>query len=290
MNNYIIINNNETIGDSLSSVNLNYLNLELDTLSVMTSSTNYWSKLYDYCTTFSYFIKSASDFFNQISPYISNAASLVERNSSNWIKPITIFYPSLFPSNSSNVEIQNVLLNWIQTTFPVFPTQELLFTDLNTGNTEYIKKQSPAYLEGQKLIVYAYTWTSTPEVVSIQNLQDYTQCETETKSAYLECSSRWYGGTYCGTGTWADCGGAQTTCNKEVNVTCEYNSPPYEDFYSVSNSFKYKKTTINTKQNYAKSYIRATVETYHVDRYEDSIQALVFTIQNCNWVYERNIS
>lgn len=303
MNNTILIDKNETIGDSLSSINLNFLNLEKETLSISYSAQNYWNKVYEYYVTFGSYIKEITTLYQNVSAQLSNNATLVERNSAAWIKPITIFYPSIFDTQKTNTEIQDILLKWVKNNFPVFPTDQVLYTNLNTGNVEFIKNKNPAYVENQKLIVYTYTWFSTPEVLDIQNLSDYTTCSTQDAEAYLECSSRWYGGTYCGTNTWVPCDSqTEFVCYKPFKLSCNFTSPPYEDNQTFSKTIDFRKNILFfsriANRNYrdvavqrktSKSFIRASIETYHVDRYEDSVKALVFTIKDCNWVYERSI-
>jgi hypothetical protein len=268
---YTTILTSQTIGDSLSSVNLNYITLEQETLNLQLTSTALWQFMQQYYIEFGSVIKDAVNTVNSISSSLNTTVTVVQNNSAGWIKPISIIYPSIFYSGESQSTILQVISSWVNQyySYSIFSENSI----------------QPNYVQSQKLIVYAHTsninnncflYTNTPTVSSyntsygIQSvLQDQTICYTQNEKISLNCIICYSGGTYCDVDTWFDCNGNCTSCSVPGELDCYYNSP-----------------YINTVAQQGTGYIKATTNTYYNDINESvNINAFVFSVQNCNWVY-----
>jgi hypothetical protein len=261
MNTYKIINPSVTIGDSLSSININYLNLEMDFFTKKLSADELWSVMSDYYLSFAPFIKSAVTISQKNSAVFLSSSTTVESNSAGWIKPITIFYPSLFPSSTQPSTILTTLSSWVNAYFP---------TINSTTN-------APNYVENQIAIIYAHSWQYGLAINENQYIRDSTVCNTNDRRVCAYCTDRYFGGTWCGTNSWADCGGRGNSCQQCGNLDCYYNSPPY--------------LRIGSNNNTALGFISANVNMMFRDRNEsNNINAIVFRIKNCIWRFDRNIT
>jgi hypothetical protein len=261
MNKYITISPSTTIGDSLSSVNINYSNLESDFLTEKLNADKFWSVMSDYYLSFSPFIKSAVTISQKNSAIFLSSSTTVETNSAGWIKPITIFYPSLFPSSTQPSTILSTLSSWINVYFPAVNS---------TTN-------SPNYIENQIAIINAHTWQYELSINENQYIKDATVCSTSDKTICAYCMDRYYGGTWCGTNSWSDCGGRGSSCQQCASLHCYYNSPPY--------------SSMTSNGNVALGFISANVKMTFKDRNEsNNITAIVFKIKNCTWCFDRNIT
>jgi hypothetical protein len=245
----------DSIGDSLSSINLNYLNLEVSTLNIQASSDSLWTPMFNYFLTYGDFLKETSTIAMQYSAVISQATTQIQSNSASWCKPISIFYPSIFPASSAVNDISNVLTSWINTYFPI---------TLSGTNI-------PNYIENQIAVIYSHTWQLGSYLDETQIIQDQTICSTQPKSTCATCTDYYSGGEWCGTDTWTTCSGVvqYTSCG---TADCGYSSPPFEP--------------ITHQTAYGK--IKASVEFKFQDRNECSpILAFVFRINNCEWVFDK---
>jgi hypothetical protein len=222
---YYTINPQDTIGNSLSSVNINYYNLELDTFTVKTSADKLWTPMLEYYLTFNKFLKDTTSIVQRNSSLLISTATTVESNSSGWIKPITIFYPSLFPSNYPTNSIVETISSWVESYFPVInPTKYVI--DDTTGNTIEIPPTKTNYVENQMAIIYAHTWQYGTSISENQFILDYTLCTTADKTICSYCTDRYYGYVYCSNGNF-NCGGQAFSCQKCQTLSCYYKTPPY---------------------------------------------------------------
>jgi hypothetical protein len=261
MNTYKLINSSTTIGDSLSSININYLNLETDFFVEKLSADNLWSVMSNYYQTYSPFLKGALTMAQKTSAVVLNTCTVVENNSAGWVKPITIFYPSLFPSSTQPSTILSTLSSWVNSYFPT--------TDVTTN--------TPNYIENQIAVIYAHSWQYGLSINENQYLRDSTACSTANKRVCAYCKDVYYGGTWCGTNSWADCGGRASTCQNCQDLTCYYKTGPY--------------VRMDNTGNVAQGFISANVNMSFQDRNELSkITAVVFKVKNCSWRFDRNIS
>jgi hypothetical protein len=266
---YKSILSSDSIGDSLSYINQNYANLEAQTLTAIASANTLWTFVQDYYTAIVPLIRDAITSVGSLTASIQSATTTVQQNSAGWLTPITIFYPTIFPSASSNLAIVNTVSAWVNNNFPVYSDSSI--------NSNFI--------ENQELIAYSHVWAYSPNGIS-ENviLTDSTQCSTQGENICGTCKVKYSGGAYWGGGNnWFSCEGYVASCSVCDTLICNYNSPPYTNI--VNDSIAVDGGTINT--SVATGYIQANVNMSFQDIFEvQTINSFVFKIQNCLWVYQ----
>lgn len=313
------INSENSIGNSVSSININYSNLEYKTLLVKLSAEKYWYPMFNYYQAFSKFLKEATTISQNYSASFINTSTIIEKNSSAWIKPITIFYPSIIPNILQINTSLDILLDWIKLYFP----------------EKSIEENIPNYVENQTLIVYAHTWAYGSAISENTFLSDYTLCQTSDKEVCAHCVDRFSGYVGCNNGG-LNCNGRSTSCQKCNTLRCSYSAPPYNS-YVPPTTWVYKDivhygtrpvtiqvptwVSLGRKRGQALRYvpqvvqkpirwitktlvptvprptnkssygsITANVEMTFQDRNElDNIKAAVFKIKNCEWIFDKLI-
>lgn len=306
------INPENSIGNSVSSININYSNLEYKTLSVKSSAEKYWYPMFNYYQAFSKFLKEATTISQNYSASFINTSTIVETNSSAWIKPITIFYPSIIPDILQINSLIDILLEWTKTYFPEKSSEE----------------DKPNYVEGQTLIVYTHTWSYGSAISENAFLSDYTLCQTSDRQVCAHCIDYFSGYVWCN-GPGLHCDGRTSSCQKCDTLRCFYSAPPYNSYVppsdwmyidvirtsliptlligvfrapfirffpqSVFKVIRFLTRTLvprNPRPTNKSSYgsITANVEMTFQDRNElDKIKAAVFKIKNCEWVFDKLI-
>jgi hypothetical protein len=252
------IQSNTTIGDSLSSMNSNYAVLETWVNNIQLSATNLWIPLTEFYNAYSAFFKSANTTSQQYSASWVSMSTTVETNSAKWIKPITIFYPQIFPYPFTNNNT-NTVYNWLTNNFPV------------SGTTV----TKPSYVENQQIIIYAHTYTQNVQPDTVYNLMDMAQCSTYDGNICAYCTTSYYGYVYCSNGDFS-CGGS-SSCSQCATVNCYYTGYPYVNLTNRGRS--------------AQSYISAAVTMGFSERQEvKQIKAISYKVKNCNWVFDKFIN
>ena len=311
MNNIIYIQSTSSIGDSLSSINLNYETLDLLTKEISQRANDYLTPVVNYYKDFKKTLKEITTISQTYSSILFNACTIVETNSAGWLKPITIFFPSIFNIDISKNDIVNSLQTWASNYFP-----EITLKDGMSINN---------YVENQKLIVYAHRWEYGTYINENQLLTDYTLCQTASKAITINCKNFYTGFVYCSNGNF-NCVGSSSSCTQSKNVKCSYDLPPYvrtqpqlsltlnapsnvstesiptwtETAFNIVSKFKkilYKtiswtpantNTPIASTTETAYGYIKANVEMFFQDRNEvEDLIAVVFSIKGCAWKFER---
>jgi hypothetical protein len=312
-----------SIGNTLSTVNTNYLNLETEVLSIQSDIENYWNPIKNYYLNFGDFLNQTTTIAQTYSAVINNTCTTVQANSSSWIKPITIFYPSIFPDYLTSDLILDTLENWIPT---YFPESSLIYNE-NTNTEDAV----PNYVEGQQLIIHAHRWGYGTSISENTFLNDYTLCQTADKTICVTCTNYYSGYVHCSNGDF-NCNGQSNSCQQCSTVRCSFLSPPYNsyvpppvrtlqsvDHYSTvrertvtpvysrrgNKIISYIKKTIakairwtttqwvvtaNPSPNGHNSYgsISANVEMTFQDRSENpDIISIVFKIKNCAWTFDK---
>jgi hypothetical protein len=271
----------DTIGNSLSSINNNYLTLEKETLNLKLTADNVWSFMQQYYIEYGPIIKDAINTVGVIAPNLSQATTLVETNSAGWLKPITIFYPTIFPSSYDNQTIVDTVSAWIQQYFPVIP-EPTYVTNPITGGIDIIIASKPTYVENQKMIVYTHTWNINSNISATTVLTDATTCSSKSQLICATCKICYFGGTYCNFNTWVDCGGNCTDCSKCEELKCYYTAPAFTPLYSVGTSTDFI--------SYAKGQISAAINIQYQDVGElQTINSFVFSVKDCNWILEKSL-
>lgn len=314
-----LIDSKDTIGNSLSTVNINYSSIDYTIDLVKQRASKYWIPMYNYYLSFRNFLKNATTIAQTISSTLDSVSTTVELNSSAWIKPIVIFYPTIFPPTYTEDIIQMMLTDWLNHKFP-------------------ISQNKDGFVEGQKAMIYAHSWKLGDIIHQTSTILDYTECKTGYITATVLCKQTLKGVTYCSIDTEIKCEGIKLSCNKSATVRCHYSSPIYSTdlptvdvieipnaiysnpisnatteldrngyfsiqerideikrgnkLYSESNMKLFKASSQNGLSDYtppsteAYGAISATVEVNYEGRQENRyITCAVFVIKNCKWEF-----
>jgi hypothetical protein len=228
MNGLYTIKTQDTIGNSLSSININYYNLELATLALKASAEKLWNPMLNYYLDFNKFLKETTSICQKNSSILISMATTVENNSAGWIKPITIFYPSLFPYNYPPDTIVASVSSWLISYLPVIDPVKYII-DETTGNNIPVFPSSTNYIEGQTAIIYTHKWLYGNSISENSYINDVTLCSTQDKGICTYCIDRYYGYVYCSNGNF-NCVGHSTSCQKCGTLHCYYQQPPYANY------------------------------------------------------------
>jgi hypothetical protein len=224
----------ETIGDSLSTVNQNYLNLDKRTTSISLSTEQNWLPLISLYENNKKTWGEVITLVHQYSARWLNATTTVETLSAHWNTPISIFYPEIFPSPFSPDNLLSVT-NFVRTHFPI---EDPTFIELPIVLPDSIQpitprpqnyNPKPNYIEGQTLIIYSYTHTLLEDVINYNaTLSDFTICATNPRTVSLKCVNTYTGWAPCNSGPFY-CRTVSNGCWTSRNVNCRYDGSPYEN-------------------------------------------------------------
>lgn len=105
----------ENMGDSLSSINYNFRQLDIQMCNYESDILNKWGP------TYTYFVENSANIISALSTFESNSAcwadatTVVNELSSSFLKPITLVYPYPFTGNTDIATIRA----WLNENFPV---------------------------------------------------------------------------------------------------------------------------------------------------------------------------
>lgn len=187
--------------------------------------------------------------------------TITKANSSAWLQPLSIFYPTIFeePFSDNNIE---TIQNWLSKFFPIKNEDGTL-----------------NYVEGQKFIVNCYTRDNLVTLDVIDQPSSYCNCETQSGLISLHCRTIITGG-------WIHCKNASFNCNMtrnchpSKNVDCWYESP-----YIRRNNLPINPNDPVTAKQRARSRIQANIRMSYSETKEVGVKTLIYTVLNCNWVY-----
>lgn len=313
------ISSEDSIGNSLSSVNLNYSQLERETLQLMISAEKYWYPMQDYYLSFQKFLKDTTTIAQTYSASWIGTATLVREYSATWIKPITIFYPSVV---SKDTEIQDILDNFLKWIYIYFPPY---FKKTDNSSLSAICKSCDVVVDVPSIsgiglkTAQQYEAPTVGDPIFVDLPASVTQSSIPSSLSAVDLTTRpnyvenqiliiylhtWqYGPSIKEIRTLED----KTLCvtqNKEVSVTCTdcysgYVQCDNGDFSCGGcrscvqtrtldcyyNSPPYELLSYN-KQAYGA--IRASIDIQFQDRNElEKIKGLVYKIVNCEWVFDK---
>lgn len=245
------ITTGDSIGNSLSSINQNYLILDNLLTNIQLSATNYWIPVADYYDQRKDYLKTAARKIKDNFPLWQIASTNFESNSARWITPIITWYPCIVEYNLSRQrpdQIQQLMKNWLNFFHPIF-----------TRNSPI-----PNYLDGQKMIVYCFNYEQDIPTAQTYQLSDTTTCVTNNTTVCAYCARCYTGGRGpCG----ISCSGC-TYCSSCITQSCY--------FYTGQPSTKTKKSTI-----------QANLNIKYMNKYESvNLNAYVFKVFNCEWTFE----
>lgn len=249
------LNHNDCIGNSLSSININFNELEYWTNNILLSSDRYYKPLVDFYDFYSNFWKSSINFANSINAAerLTSFSTTVETNSAKFIKPIVIIYPEVFQFNTQNIQTYtNVVTTWFNQKYPV--------KDTNTLKTNFVENS----------VAYVYIMFYNEEVRidrTGDNKLKKTEavgCVTNDVSVTVTCSVTYSGNVSCGR-SGNVCGAIAGTCGDTKKATCSYAGG--------------SKTETRTG--------RLNIDQYFKDRSEnDNMYTLVMKVKDCEWVLQ----
>lgn len=244
-----------SIGNSLSSVNENYLNLDKWTTDISLSAQQLWEPLLSFYNANKTEWEQVVSLTQQYSAKWLNTTTIVENNSAKWTQPISIFYPEIFPNPFTSENLLSAT-NFLNTTFPV-------------GDPKKVNK--PNYIEGQTFIIYCYTYTLNQNVINSQTtLRDSTICSTNPRDVCLTCTNIYTGVAPCNGGNFY-CSTGPNSCVRCASIGCRYTNPPYSGSGSS-----------------VSAAIQANVYTQYSERFENTnVTAIMFIVQNCEWRFLR---
>lgn len=280
------------IGDSLSAVNLNYLNLSNWVNDIQNDYQNNLKPVIDYYNQNIEKLTNIISIVNEFGYNWFDFQNTVQSNSSKWLQPITVFYPNILPYSTQNSYI-NEITNWVNATYPV---------NLN-------------YVENQKIIVHVYNNQSSTWLEE-DLITDYTICQTSDVGVCVTCNTVAYGPDISCASSSHPCPDTWS-CSTCKSFDCYYVSPPYiplEESFLATTDLKYippdqgykngiydPKKAIPTddklqqiwvsnitvlSSHIAKGQIQADVNMNWIDIWEsDTISTYVFVVNNCQWVF-----
>ena len=242
----------DCIGNSLSSLNINFQKVDTFLYYMNLSAYQLFLPLMDFWGLHKDSLNSLITTVQQNSAKWESLVSLVSLNSAKWITPIVYIHPIIqeFPISANSL---NYVVSAFKNLYPILPPV--------SGN--------PHFIENQKAILYYYTYT-TKDLIYDNFIRDssYAYCVSEgVKTASIWCQDS-SGGTAACMGSQQSCNGCAQGCSVSVTVACNYP----ETGTSTTNRF-----------------IRAKIYNIFSDRYEKELKSLVYTVKNCEWVFERNL-
>lgn len=250
------------IGNSLSSVNISYKNLELWTNNIAFSTTNYFNPLLNFYSYYGDFWKNSIDYaFSIDAPArLSSFRTTVQSNSSSWIKSITYFYPEVFRFDP--LTINNYITsatNWFKNKFPIYDPS-LSFPET--------KKISPNFVEGTKATIYFITYDINVKINQTSQYIKTANCSTRDRSATINCNIIWKNNVSC-YGSGNICPRFNGSYAKTYSATCNY-------------------------ENGTKSIVRkgiVNIDREFIDRSEKpDFGAIVLQVVNCQWQFVKLLS
>jgi hypothetical protein len=299
MINFTHINASSNIGDSLATINDNYKNLDIWTNNIQASAQYLWQPMLDL------YLNHQVDWSESVTLIQTNSAkwidvsTTVEYCSARWIKPLTLFYPYIYKSDTTVSSIKSTIDTWLNQNFPV--------------TVEYLSR--PNYIENQVAIVYNYHYYIAKTINETATLIDQTQCQTRDYVAMATCKTFLLGTAFCSNGDMT-CDGQVLDCSNSQYVECYYNPPPAGP-YILPGTLKSKIVYVEQEplkqidedgnvtttpvdpiaveefgidNSSGTGYINANVRFQFTDRAEtSSLNAFKFIVKDCKWVFDTMI-
>jgi len=253
----------DCIGNSLSTINLNYSRLNTWANDIQLKYDNKIKVLLDFYNENIQSINEALTLIGANSAALVSFKTTVQNTSAYWLQPFNVFYPEVLPypyNNNYNTEISK----WLNITYPVQDTINLVTN----------------YVEGENIIVSVHTYIEQVKIDFTKYDSRVTTCYTQNGKVCANCSTYFGGGPVnCHQGTFY-CG-YTVTCPKCATSSCNYKDP----FYNVRGTVGEGLTV------YADSKIDANIRMYFKDRWEyEKIKTLQFKVVDCSWTFDKFIS
>jgi hypothetical protein len=247
----------EVIGNSLSSINLNYSNLNDWANNIQLNYENALKPLMDFYNAYITDMKDTLSLVSETSSSWNDFKTTVQSNSSYWVQPLSIIYPKIFTYPFIDSYLTEIT-SWVN---EQYPTQN---TSLGTTN----------YIENESIIVNVYTYREEVKINSNTYLTDFVTCYSINSTICADCKTTFWGLVGCHQGLF-NCSHT-VNCKSCASSQCSYTRP----FYNIRGS-----GTV-----YADSKIDAQVAMYFKDRWEhEDIKSISFKVVDCKWTFDKFI-
>lgn len=245
------------VGNSLSTVNLNYENLNLWTSNIMISSEKYYEPLKNFYLFYGDFWKDTINYSIQIEaiPRLTSFQTNVLENSAKWISPIVLYYPLITENNDLENLKQNAL-EWMNKTYPVS----------SIGNTNIV--------ENTLGLVYCLLYEEETRIDTTFTKISTTRCITNDSSATVECWIAYLNNIGC-------YGDRNVCANFSRTIATHPDSPSCENIFTIECAYEDGNKQIDRNGI-------VNINSYFSDRYEkDEFYLLKLIVKSCNWtIYE----
>lgn len=197
----------DSIGDSLSSINNNYSQLDTWLNSIQLSAQNYWIPMMNLYNSIKSELYYNVDLANTNKPNWDSMTSLVNINSARWINPLVIIYPELIEqidmvNNTITNDKFNKITDWLNNTYSPI-----------TDKVQYVEKQ--------KAYIYLIKKDNQQPVQIVKQLKDTANCYTVNQTQCVQCKTDLVGTVICSNGI-VSCDGVSFTCQHCQSVPCYY--------------------------------------------------------------------
>ena len=271
----------QNIDQSLSAININYTSLQLLVSSLQVYYDSTIQPIVDFNNQYSLQLNNTLTLTQNYSANWNDFETLVLSNSSKWLRPFTIFYPTLIQDNITQNDI-NTITTWLGQYFPVTNTD---------GSLNYVQNQN--------LLVncYLYTYDTDNKIKLNDYAFSYAKCSTHNATIHAHCQTLITGGwIHCNQGAYL----CDTTldCYPSLKVDCWYGDPYLFDIPNYGKNIPSNNPPAKTNKNYSsyvnsrvnvRGQILADITMNFLDKKETGIQTLKFIVDNCNWAYVGNI-
>lgn len=155
---YVIpIDERSSIGNAISSINLNFRNLDIATCNLETSANDYYNVMYSTFANLSASFSSLVETVQTKSACWQDSYTQVNELSSFWLKPISIIYP--FPFEGTEENTTETITAWLNENFP---TKTGSCFNFILGQELYVF--SSRYQDVNRILESSSTATVTPTV------------------------------------------------------------------------------------------------------------------------------
>jgi hypothetical protein len=250
------------IADSLNVINANYTNLFLTVSSFQQNYNFYYNPLINFYNKYYNDLNDALNTYNYNLSNWNEFYTSVASNSSKWLQPFTIFYPIVF-EGMVTIDDSLTINNWLREYFPIKNSD---------GSLNYV--------EGQILLVSCYTYINENRLGVYNDIvTSNCNCSTQSGSIQLHCQTIVPDGeVVCNQGNY-ECK-LTIDCRPIKDVDCWYTAP----YLHLDGSTINTSDSVESKHN-AISQIKAIINAQFYDRYENAIQTLKFSVQDCDWAF-----
>jgi hypothetical protein len=260
------INPSEGISDSLSTINNNYSTLYLWTSALQQKYDGVWQPIIDYYNQYVDQLQNSLTLVQSYSANWDNFQTIVESNSSKWLQPFTIFYPTLIQDTLTQNDIDSIK-TWLGQYFPIRNSDGTL-----------------NYVENQKFIVscYIYSYDTNNQINIKDQAYSYAVCATQSGTIYAHCKTLVTGG-------WVHCSNTSYYCDATIDfypskhVDCWYASPYLYNVPEFGQAIT--DTTFTANNQSVRGQIMANISMNYLDRNETKLQNLIFNVIGCDWNY-----